>query len=72
MISGYCHGVNEISTLVRFYTTQNCSLLATIRDSPIFKSQPIGCPETSVTKYHSILRKTPEECGHQELYNLYL
>ena len=40
--------------------------------SPIFKGQPTGCPKLSVTKYHSILRKIPEECGHQELYNLHL
>jgi len=29
MISGFCHGVNEINTVVRFYTTHNCSLLVT-------------------------------------------
>jgi hypothetical protein len=40
--------------------------------SPIFRGQPTVCPEMSVTKYLSILRKIPEEYRHQELYNLYL
>jgi len=42
MISGYCHGVNEISTFVSFYATQDCSLLATITDSLLVPSSRIS------------------------------
>jgi len=41
MISGICHGVNEISKLVRFYTTQNRSLLATLGDSLLVPSSEV-------------------------------
>jgi hypothetical protein len=32
-----------------------------VKKSKTLKMGPIGCPETSVLKYHSVLRNIPEE-----------
>jgi hypothetical protein len=39
---GFRHGVNEICTLLRFYATQNGSLVPTFRDNLTFSSSRIN------------------------------
>jgi hypothetical protein len=57
----------EICVLLRYYAALSGSSVPTFRDnlsapsSLPLKLGPMGCPETSVRNYHSVLRNTPEE-----------
>jgi hypothetical protein len=74
---GICGNTNrlEISALLEYYTALCGSSVPTFRDnlsvpssmvrkswtSRPLKMKPIGCPETSVQSYHSMLRNIPKE-----------
>jgi hypothetical protein len=78
LIPGFQCDVDKICALPRYFTTSSGNSLSTFRDNlsvPTskvkqpqswiywpFKTEPMGCPETSVKDYHSTMRNNPEEC----------
>jgi hypothetical protein len=66
VISGFRRDVDEIYALLGYNAALSGSYVPTFRDnlsvpSSRFKWGPIGCPETSVHNYHSMLRSITEE-----------
>jgi hypothetical protein len=73
MILGLHYVVNEICTLLGFYTAKIGSLLpmSLLQGSSCLAHEDgtDRCPEIMVTTYQSMLRKIPEECGSHVSYN---
>ena len=72
MISSFRRKVDENCPLQGYYAAGSGNSITTFRDnfSVLFsrvqnswslQKGPIGCPETSVSKYHYPLRNSPEE-----------
>jgi len=73
-ILGLHYVVNEICTLLGFYTAKIGSLLpmSHLQGSSCLAHEDgtDRCPETMVTNYQSMKHKIPEECGSHVSYNL--
>ena len=67
VISGFRREVDENCALLGSYATSSGNFLPTFRHrlsipfSGVKKTEPLGCPETSVRNYHYSLRNNPEE-----------
>jgi len=64
VISGFCHEINENSTLLGYFAVSSGNYPRI--------SGPIGCPETSVRYYHFLLHNSPEEHSSHSGYFLFV
>jgi hypothetical protein len=65
MISGFCHGVIEIFTLLGCSTDVSVQPIGPIIKGHVYlaleKMGLVGCPETSAINYQSTLHNIPEK-----------
>ena len=68
MISGFRHEIDDNCALLGCYAASSGNPLTTFRDNLyIIKMEWVGCPETSVRKYHFSLRNSQEDCSSHQL-----